>query len=245
MLSSRMLGTLVLLAGLAAQTEAASACVLEPTLLHRVDPELAAVDTMAPGRPVVVGVNAFRRSGLTCGADTCVQNSCGDTGTVTIDVAPTEDDQTPPGRIGYRLELVSGAIPDSMQPFIGVNLAGRAPLLLRPSFEQVAALDATLRAVAIDAAGNESIPSEPFAVQFAGCTLAAVGSVCEYELDPDSELSQTSDDAAADEPEVVPGLTADAASCSLPAVSGRASALTGFALAAALLGLGSRRRRQG
>ena len=240
-----MIGTLALFAGLAAQTEAASACVLEPTLLHRVDPQLAAVDTAAPGRPVVVAVDAFRRSGLTCGVETCVENSCGDTGTVTIDVAPTEDDQTPPGRIGYRLELVSGAVPDSMQPFLGVNLAGRAPLLLRPSFDEIASLDATLRAVAIDAAGNESAPSEPFVVQFAGCTLAAIGNVCEHEFDADSELSQSIDDADPDEAEV-PGLAADAASCSLPSsAGGRASAFTGFALAAGLLGLGSLRRRPG
>jgi hypothetical protein len=117
--------------------------------------------------------------------------------------------------------------------------------LLRPSFDEITSLDATLRAVAIDAAGNESAPSEPFAVQFVGCTLAAIGNVCEHDFDPDSELSLGSDEADTDEAEVVPGLAADAASCSLPSASGHASAVTGLALAAALLGLGSLRRRQG
>jgi len=61
---------------------------------------------------------------------------------------------------------------------------------------------------------------------------AAIGSVCEHELDPDSELSLGIGEADADEAEVVPGLDADAASCSLPSAGGHAPAVTGLALAA-------------
>src|SRR5262249_5611834 len=91
--------------------------------------------------------------------------------------------------LGYRLELLSGDVPDSLRSLTGVPLAARTPLFLRLGFDEVAALDATMRVVAIDAAGNESVPSDPFVLQFDGCTLADVGNECEDQFTPDTELS--------------------------------------------------------
>jgi hypothetical protein len=246
MLSSRGIGTAVVLAGLVLHAGRASACYLEPTLLHRIDPELARVDTVAPGRPVVVAVEVLRRSGLTCGVETCVENSCGDTGTVLIDLAPTSDDRTPSAEIGYRLEWLDGVVPQSMRELVGVNLAGRAPLLLRPSFAEVLTLDATLRVVAIDAAGNESPPSEPFELEFDGCTLAAVGDQCEHEFDADAELASPLE-GAQPSGSVETELVEQGASCSAApngASAPSAAVLSAGGCLAALLGSVARRRRR-
>jgi hypothetical protein len=179
------LGALVLLGA----AEPASTCIFVPQPVHRVDATLEASDQQPPRPPVVVAVDAFRRTGMTCTQTSCVQNSCGDTGTVRIELAPSADDETPPEQLGYRLMLVRGELPASMSSIVGVTLAGGHPLFLRPGFDELPALDVALAAVAVDAAGNESEPTAPFAVRFDGCTLAAVGDRCEDELEPDADLS--------------------------------------------------------
>jgi hypothetical protein len=76
-----------------------------------------------------------------------------------------------------------------MRTSIDVTLAAGQPLFLRPGFDELPALDVELAAVAVDAAGNESAPTEPFTIRFDGCTLASVGDRCEDELDPDTDLA--------------------------------------------------------
>jgi hypothetical protein len=183
------LGTLLLSTTLAGAVPPASTCIFAPQVAHRVDATLQRDDAAAPSTPVVVSVDAFRRNGMTCTRASCVANSCGDTGTVRIDLAPSADDATPPDELGYRLLLVRGQLPESMRGSIDVTLAAGQPWFLRPGFSELPALDVTLAAVAVDAAGNVSAPTEPFTVQFDGCTLAAVGDRCEDELDPDTDLS--------------------------------------------------------
>jgi hypothetical protein len=203
-------GALWVVFALAAQTKLAAACVLEPMRLHRSDASLAQIDTAAPEAPVVFQASAYRRSGLTCGQDICVANNCGDMGGVAIDL-DAGDDQTPSNRMGYRLEFVDGAIPPALRNLIGVELAGPTPLRVHLSFDDVPSVAATLRVVAIDAAGNESAPSEPFALVFDGCTLAAVGDQCEQSYDADAEYVASggtlvvSPETATEEPEA-PGL---------------------------------------
>jgi hypothetical protein len=189
LMRAALFGTLLSSLAFAGTAEAASTCIFAPLLPHRVDAALHGDDASAPGTPVVVAVDTFRRNGMTCTRASCVANSCGDTGTVRIDLAPSADDATPPDELGYRLLLVRGELPDSMLSSVGVMLAAGQPLFLRPGFDELPALDVELAAVAVDAAGNESEPTPPFAVSFDGCTLASVGDRCEDELDPDTDLS--------------------------------------------------------
>lgn len=229
------LGT-VLLVGLLFRAGAAHACTWEPVVLYHSDPALAQSDTLAPSQPVVMNVDVTRRSGLTCGQERCVQNSCGDTGMVSIELSPGEDDQTPSERLGYRIERMGGNVPDSLRNLIGVNLAARSPIYLRIGFDEVAALDATLQVIAIDAAGNESAPSDPFVVAFDGCTLAAVGEQCESQFNPDTDLTSPGVTSAIVSHEVEPRLS----SCALGA---RTEASSAFAALLAVLGFAAYRRQ--
>jgi hypothetical protein len=241
---SRSFGIGLVVTALSLVVEPASACVFWPTGLHEMN-ELHAKDASAPGSPVLVGLGTFRRTGMTCTLMSCVWNSCGDTGTVRIDLSAV-DDMTPSEQLGYRLEVVSGAVPASMSSAIGINLAGDGPLILHPSFDEVSALDVTLRAIAIDGAGNESRPSEPFTVRFDGCTLAAVGDVCEDALDPQTDLSELALAQELEDEWADPSgeSLVDAGSCALGARSPQPSGAGLFGIAIALSGLGWRRRRR-
>jgi hypothetical protein len=237
-LARALLASAPMLLGLGLTVKTASACAFWPTEFHHIDAELRQSDTSAPGSPLVIGVGAFRRTGMTCTEANCIWNSCGDTGTVRIDLAPAADDTTPLTQLGYRLVLVSGEVPESIRAMIGVNLAAEVPLILRPSFDEVSSLDATLSAIAIDAAGNESAPSEAFAVRFDGCTLAAFGNVCEDELASDADLSLLVDatsappdlDPESEEDALEAGALLQDGSCSLAASAPRNSSLLGTAL---------------
>jgi hypothetical protein len=224
------LGTLLVMA-LSSRAALVRACIWEPVALHHSDPSLAQNDTLAPSQPQVLNVDVMRRSGLSCGQERCVSNSCGDTAAVSIELAPGQDDQTPPDQLGYRLELLSGDLPDSLRSLTGVALAARTPLLLRLGFNEVAGLDATMRVVAIDAAGNESVPSDPFVLAFDGCTLAAVGNECEDAFNPDTELSSPGQTSVTlkEEPRVA------SSACTVPSGSLPSTAYPGVTIG--LLGL--------
>src|SRR5688572_20985000 len=184
----RGFGTVLVAALVLVTARTAPACRFLPIGPHRVDRQLAERDTSAPDAPVVVAVDTYRRMGMTCTEASCVANTCGDTAAVRIELAPSADESVPE-LVGYRLGRVSGSVPDSIAPMLGVDLAGGAPLFLRPGFDEAPGLDVTLEAVAIDAAGNESRPSAPFRVEFAGCTLAAVGDACQDDVEPRTDLS--------------------------------------------------------
>lgn len=224
--------------------EPASTCIFVPQRLHRVDAALQQSDRVAPPPPVVVAVDAFRRNGLTCTSTSCVQNSCGNTGTVRIELAPSADDRTPAEELGYRLLVVRGRLPSTLSSSIGVTLAGGHPLFLRPGFDELPALDVTLAAVAVDAAGNESEPTQPFTVRFDGCTLAAVGDRCEDELEPDADLSAMFEAQLGLEPESAEGEIASSAGCSLGRGSVQTSAFGALAGVALGAGLALRRARR-
>jgi hypothetical protein len=215
----------------------ASTCIFIPPLLHRVDAALKRVDAEAPLTPTLVSVDTFRRNGMTCTRASCVQNSCGDTGTIRIELAPSADDVTPAAELGYRLLVMRGELPASLQDAMGVTLAAGRPVYLRPSFDELPALDLELAAVAVDAAGNESAPTEPFEIRFDGCTLAAVGDRCEDELDADTDLSRVLDEQLGGSAEPAAPVAAGA-SCALggPAPNpGFGGALSGALLSALLV----------
>lgn len=228
---------------------------------YRPDATLARIDTAAPQAPVVVAAAAYRRSGMTCGQDVCVANNCGDLGGVAVDLATGRDDHTPPNRLGYRLELVDGEVPEQLRSRLGVNLAGPTPVRLHLAFDQVPAINATLRVIALDEAGNESPPSAPFELSFDGCTLAATGDQCEGDYDADREYAarqaeEASFGAGADaelEAELAPPPTEvvsaslQSGGCSLPGPSSPSprpprSSSTVAALALLLAGFALRRR---
>jgi MYXO-CTERM domain-containing protein len=163
--------------------DAQATCTLLPVVEHTIDVSRAEADADAPGSPVLVSVDVSRRQGVSCQGERCFANSCGDSALVTVALAPSADDEDADG-IGYRLELVDGTAPDSVARLLGKNLSGRGPVFLRPGFDEVLELDVTLRAVAIDAAGNESAPGAPFDVTFAGCTFPAVGQSCVESSEP-------------------------------------------------------------
>ena len=215
MSSPRRTGTIIaLLLPLLSQSQQAAACVLEPLRLHHSDADLARIDTAPPERPVVLAAEAYRRSGLTCGQDICVANNCGDLGGVAVDLS-AGDDRTPARDIGFRLELVEGDVPPALGRMLGVDLAGPTPLRVQLSFDDVPSVAATLRVIAIDAAGNESAPSEPFQVGFDGCTLAATGDLCEQDYDADAEFAAKGvTQVVAGGDTVAPSATADWATAS-------------------------------
>jgi hypothetical protein len=224
------IGTVLLGAALSGAGAPASSCIFTPPLLHRVDAMLRQDDVSAPATPVVVSVDAFRRNGMTCTRASCVANSCGSTGTVRIDLAPSADEVTPPEELGFRLVLVRGELPESLRASLDVPLAAGQTLYLRPGFDELPLLHVALAAVAVDAAGNESLPTAPFEIHFDGCTLAAVGDRCEDELEPDTDLSnllESEDELPAvdAEPEFASG-----ASCSLRPAASSSSLAAGGAL---------------
>lgn len=244
---------------LLSRSEPAAACVLEPLRLHHSDANLERIDTAPPERPVVRAAEAYRRSGLTCGQDICVANNCGDLGGVAVDLT-SGDDQTPERDMGFRLELVDGDVPPALRRMLGVDLAGPTPLRVQLSFDDVPSVAATLRVIAIDAAGNESAPSEPFQVAFDGCTLAATGDQCEQDYDADAEFTAkggtqvvgVGDTAAssaapsvdlADTAGDVSAFPASSGGCSLPGGLPGSSALG--LVAPALLGIAAACRRRG
>lgn len=241
---------------LTAQHRIATACVLEPTLPHHSDASLARSDTTAPQAPVVVAAAVYRRSGMTCGQDVCVANNCGDLGGVAIAVEAGRDDRTPSNRLGYRLELVDGEVPEQLRSRLGVNLAGPTPVRVHLPFDEVPAVNATLRIIALDEAGNESAPSAPFELAFDGCTLAATGDQCESDYDADREYAARQAREAALAPVVdveldsaIPPETTDVVSaslehggCSLPSSHPPGSAGALASLLALSLVFGRRRR---
>src|SRR4051812_15249175 len=81
-LGTLLLSTAIASATIASAAEPASTCLFIPLLPHRVDATLQYDDAAAPSTPVVVAVDTFRRTGMTCTRASCVANSCGDTGTV-------------------------------------------------------------------------------------------------------------------------------------------------------------------
>jgi hypothetical protein len=237
------IGTALLGAALSGVSAPASSCIFAPPLVHRDDAALRRDDVSAPETPVVVSVDTFRRNGMTCTRASCVANSCGSTGTVRIHLAPSADDATPPEELGFRLVLVRGELPESMRAALDLSLAAGQTLYLRPGFDELPSLDVSLAAVAVDAAGNESTPTEPFEVHFDGCTLAAVGDRCESELDPDTDLSNVLDGddellGVGAEPEVASGV-----SCSLRPRPGPTSFAAGAALGLFGMLLAARRAR--
>lgn len=131
----------------------ASACSLALPDEHQIDPD--AGDVEAPGAPEVLTTGITRGNGCVGG------DSCADIGFVTLVMAPVSDDQTAPEDIGYRLTIVSGGLPgDDFLPAYDFRPFGDEIVLtwIDGAENQQEPMALTVEIIAVDGAGNESVP---------------------------------------------------------------------------------------
>jgi hypothetical protein len=152
--------TIVLGAFFELTTHPASACDGRGLAEHALDPDAEANDHVAPTlpAPTLVRINRGRDEGGACGA-----GSCDGSGAIWIGVAAA-DDATPADRMGYRLAVMAGSPPHGFTvPMKPVRAFGGSNGQLWLEWDDGASDDQeafsfTLQIVAIDLAGNESVP---------------------------------------------------------------------------------------
>ncbi len=149
-----------------AAAPSAQACSLLPLDQHQLDPAEQAVDTTPPDLVAVTALSVQRGQAPQPAGCGTTATSCDDVGFIHIVIAPTADDRTPPDQMGYRLELVDGAMPAGLQlPATAVRPFGdRIDLSWGdgPSDAQEA-FSFRLRITAVDLAGNEGAGGLPAA----------------------------------------------------------------------------------
>lgn len=140
------------------RTPEADACSIIENEAFETDENEKMVDTAAPTMPENLGVTITRGTAGGCSS----ASSCDDIGIVGLRLS-SQDDRTPTDKIGYRLELVGGEVPRGMTiPSFAVSGSGGSLIFgwndgSTRSQEEFAF---TLRARAVDRAGNESPPLE-------------------------------------------------------------------------------------
>jgi hypothetical protein len=160
-----------------ANPQDAEACSTAAAPTHLIDPTLAATDANAPTPPAEVVAVVGRRLGTHCDDDGCVSSSCGDSATLTLNFRPATDDQSAAAAIGYLVVGEVGTLPVSITTS-SPRPAPNGQLTIGLGFDEAATLATTAQLVAYDAAGNSSVPSEPFDVRFSGCTRPPFGDAC-------------------------------------------------------------------
>ncbi len=164
---------------------------------HQLNREASEVDQTPPTPPQVTVVEAWRRAGEVCRTGRCTASSCGDTAALELRFHPSQDDLSPTAQLGYRVEVVAGHVPSSMQQWLHVDLRSTGELLLPASYQEIEQLDAVLQLVAVDAAGNESSASEPFLARYEGCSKALFDDDCQLDCTWADQSSHTADPALA------------------------------------------------
>lgn len=138
------------------------ACSRLPPVEHPIDADSA--DVVAPAAPVVGIARIYRGSEGTDFLDDCtaVVSSCADGGGVVLAVSAS-DDATPADALGWRVEL-SGDLPDGL---VELPIAVRADddgevslAWVDGQTDDQEAFSFTARVYAVDAAGNESAPTD-------------------------------------------------------------------------------------
>jgi hypothetical protein len=145
---------------------------------YAIDPSARTADAVPPSPFTEVRSVVSRRKGTHCEDGQCFDNSCGDQASVTIEFVAPHDDRTARGELGYRIEWIDGEMPRSMQAMLGRYWPLTPRLSFAIGFEEAAEIDATIALIAVDRAGNESVPSAPVALVFSGCTKHPVGERC-------------------------------------------------------------------
>lgn len=158
---------------------AAHACKFAgPPPSYEVSPAAQAEDDVAPTPFTNVDAMVWRREGRTCELGQCTSNSCGDMGHVELFFDPPQDDRTPVEELGFRIEVLEGTLPSSLQASMTRAQALEDAVRFHLGFDEATRMDATIALVAIDRAGNESPASNPVRLKFSGCTKPAAGRLC-------------------------------------------------------------------
>ncbi len=138
---------------------AALACLIETPGPHVLDEAEIGVDILAPDPAEDATVSSISRGrGPVCEDGSCASTSCDDIGIISIHFSPAADDRMPAEAIGYRAELLSGALPDglTLSPDALLGPDGLKLWWIDGASDDQEAFDFTLGIVAIDLAGNES-----------------------------------------------------------------------------------------
>jgi len=165
--------------GVVGLAEDARACSQVTPETHVIDSSQIAIDQTPPSAPSRVSAHVWRRLGELCDDEECESNTCGDTAGIDLTFIGSRDDRSGPEAIGYRLDFVSGSVPPSLQYSVPRPASSMETILI--PFDDALLLDAQAVLVALDAAGNTSEPSPPFAVQFRGCTYEPTTDECAQE----------------------------------------------------------------
>jgi hypothetical protein len=159
----------------------AVACKIVGNQPHTLDAQAQSSDSTPPGAPTVA-VESIRRGKGPEGSG-CSQSasSCDDLGSIALLVSAT-DDQSPPEKTGYRIEIASGTLPSGLTlPGTDVRGMGDGRLFFGWNDGNTDAqepLSFSLMIRAVDLAGNVG---QPATIQItdpgagSGCTLAARG----------------------------------------------------------------------
>lgn len=130
----------------------ARACEMTSPGKHQVDAAARAADHVAPGTPTLEAVSVTRgRSGS--------RGSCADSGMIKLRLRAT-DDHSRPFEMGYRVEIVRGALPAAAKAAVPQHamrrVAGAIWMHWRESARDLPPFDVTFKITAIDLAGNAS-----------------------------------------------------------------------------------------
>jgi len=144
----------------------AEACKLVSNPPHSVEPGEQAVDHVPPSAPIVRVAQVKRGHDTSPGACGGSASDCDGTGVVELEVA-AQDDRSTADRLGYRVQLVSGSLPEGLsipaapvRPLLSPDKVASRRLIFSWDDRTTGhhSLGFTLAVAAIDLAGNASEP---------------------------------------------------------------------------------------
>ncbi len=159
----------------------ADACSMASPEVHQIDPAEQAVDTTPPSALGETTASVRRGRGPETSGCSETTTSCDDIGTVAIHLGAVSDDRTDEAEMGFRVELIDGALPSGLVlPSGDVRASPDGSLTLGWSdgaSDDQEAFDFTLRVSAVDRAGNVG-PGSDVRVRHGGgssdgCEIAA------------------------------------------------------------------------
>jgi hypothetical protein len=150
---------IAVVAGIASRPAPAHACGFAGPTPHTIDPAMQAIDQVPPTLPPIPPPQITRGKAPEWSGCGQTASSCDDVGTVGLQVQAT-DDVTAPGKIGYRLTLMGGSLPEGLALPGAIEPYANALVLIWSDgrTDDQEDIDFTLSVVAIDLAGNESAP---------------------------------------------------------------------------------------